>query len=326
MEFFDIDEFNEKVRTSYDIFICSSSFEERCLSIPRKVSEYKLAPEAVIFENMDSKEHVAQNCGLLQELFPGCCDKVELYLTDPIKSADHISEEFSKKWDKESRAEVLLDITTFTHESLLMVLAAMKRDYPNLNVTCCYINASEYAWDEPDQQKKWLSRGLKNEVRTILGYAGNIEPSKNTHLIVIVGYEYERAVQMIESMEADAISLGYGDPTGAITEKDKEANEQFVRLVQKVTAYYDTIPDFIIPCDNPYHFRDTLLQKIEEIGDGYNIIVIPMNNKISTIGVALACQERPDIQLCYAPARVYNYQYYSKAGKDCYLFPLAGKE
>ena len=326
MEDFKIDEFSEKVRTLYDMFICSSSFEERCLPIARKVSEYKLASEALIFENMDSAEHVEKNCGILQELFSGYYDKVEVYLTDPIKSADNISEEFRKKWDRESSAEVLVDITTFTHEILLMVLAAMKRDYPNLKVSCCYINASEYAWDEPDQQKKWLSRGLRNEVRTILGYAGNMVPSKKTQLIVIVGYEYERAVQIIESMEADAISLGYGISSDAVTDKNKGANEQFARLIRKVTAYYDDIPDFIVPCNDPYKLRDTLLDKIEEIGNDYNIVVIPMNNKISTVGVALACQKKPDIQLCYAPARVYNYQYYSRAGKKCYLFSLAKGE
>ena len=204
-----------------------------------------------------------------------------------------------------------------------MVLAVMNRDYPNFNVSCCYINASEYAWDEPEQEKKWLSRGLKNDVRTILGYAGNMVPSKKTYLIVIAGYEYERAAQIIESMEVDAVSIGYGSSTDAVTDKNKEANEQFAQLVQKLTVYYDEIPYFIIPCDSPYKLRDTLLHKIEEIGDDYNIIVIPMNNKISTVGVALACQERPDIQLCYAPARVYNYQYYSKAGRNCYLFSLA---
>lgn len=326
MESFKIDEFSEKVRTPYDIFICSSSFEERCLSIPRKVSENKRASQAIIFKTADSSEHVEANFGVLQDLFSGCCDKVKVFLTDPIQSADNISEEFDSKWDRESSAEVLIDITTFTHETLLMVLAAMRRDYPKLKISCCYVNASEYAWDEPEQQKKWLSRGLRNEVRTILGYAGNMVPSKKTHLIVIVGYEYERAVQIIESMEPDAISLGYGGPTDAVTEKNKEANEQFVRLVRKMTVYYEDIPDFVIPCDNPYELRDRLLHKIEEIGNKYNIIIIPMNNKISTVGVALACQKRPDIQLCYAPARVYNYQYYSKVGRNCYLFSLSEGE
>ena len=56
MEVFKVDEFSEKVRTPYDMFICSSSFEERCLPIARKMSEYKLASEALIFENMDSAE------------------------------------------------------------------------------------------------------------------------------------------------------------------------------------------------------------------------------------------------------------------------------
>lgn len=323
IEIFDIDEFDQKVSSSYDVFICCSSFEERCFSIAKKVSENKKASRVLVFENTDSEKYIEKNYTVLQNLFSGCSEKVPFYTSDPIKSADSMSEAFCRIWDEASVADVLVDITTFTHEMLLMLLAAMRRTYPKLRIDCCYINASEYAYDEPDQQKKWLSRGIRPDgVRTILGYAGNIVPSKKTHLIVIVGYEHERAVQMIESMEADSISLGYGVSTDAVTDKNKGANEQFAKLVKKMTLYYDDIPDFKVPCNDPYKLRDILINETEKIGSDYNIIIVPMNNKISTIGIALACQKRPDIQLCYAPAIVYNYQYYSKAGRRCYFFPL----
>lgn len=326
MKPFHIDEFDVKVDISFDIFICSGSFEDRCFSIAKKVSENGLAKKTLIFENMDSVEFVESNCKELQKLFPGSHDKIEVYSTDPIKSADSISGKLSCIYKEESNEAVLIDITTFMHETLLILLAIMRRDYPKLRIYCCYINASEYAYDEPDQQKKWLSRGIKGDVRTILGYAGNVVPSKKTHLIVIVGYEYERAVQIIESMEADTISLGYGKSSDATTDKNKGANEQFTRLVQKMTAFYDEIPAFTVPCNDPYKLRDILLDKIEEIGNDYNIVIVPMNNKISTIGVALACQKNLNIQLCYAPARVYNYQFYSKVGQSCYFFSLNDEE
>lgn len=322
METFHIDEFNAKVNISFDIFICSSSFEDRCFSIAKKVSENKLAKKTFIFENMDSVEYVDKNCIELQNLFPGSNEKIEIYSSDPIKSADNISEKLNCIYNEESDSAVLIDITTFMHETLLMLLAVIRRDYPKLKIYCCYINASEYAYDEPDSQKKWLSRGIKGDVRTILGYAGNAVPSKKTHLIVIVGYEYERTVKIIESMEADTISLGYGKSSDATTVKNKGANEQFTRLVQKMTVFYEDIPAFTVPTNNPYKLRKILLDEIEKIGNNYNIVVVPMNNKISTIGVALACLKNPDIQLCYAPARVYNYQFYSKVGQDCYFFSL----
>lgn len=43
-----------------------------------------------------------------------------------------------------------------------------------------------------------------------------------------------------------------------------------------------------------------------------NLVVAPMNSKISTLGAALAARVNPDIQLCYAPAVTYNFENYSK--------------
>lgn len=45
-----------------------------------------------------------------------------------------------------------------------------------------------------------------------------------------------------------------------------------------------------------------------------------MNNKMSTVGVALAAMQNENVQICYAPAVIYNESNYSLPGKDCYIF------
>ncbi len=50
---------------------------------------------------------------------------------------------------------------------------------------------------------------------------------------------------------------------------------------------------------------DALKHECERFKD-YNIVIAPMNKKISTIGAALLPLENTDIQLCYVPARYYN--------------------
>lgn len=40
--------------------------------------------------------------------------------------------------------------------------------------------------------------------------------------------------------------------------------------------------------------------------DDYNIIIAPMSNKISTLGVAYAALKNPNIQICYASTNQYN--------------------
>ena len=47
-----------------------------------------------------------------------------------------------------------------------------------------------------------------------------------------------------------------------------------------------------------------------------------MNNKMSTVGVFLSKIKNDDVQVCYAPAVIYNEENYSEPGNDCYIFDL----
>ena len=244
-----------------------------------------------------------------------------MFSSSPIKSADNIEEALNKLSSTCSPPSILLDITTFTHETLLILLAIIINKYPTANITCCYVNAKEYSIGAVKQEDKWLSIGV-GDVRTILGYAGTTKPSLKTHLIVIVGYEHERATKIIEGLEPDSLSLGYGEASDATTEKNKGANKQFVDLIKEMSVYYENVSEFIVPCNSPYNACKAILDEVNRIGPDKNIIIVPMNNKISTIGVALAYFEKNDIQLCYAPALIYNYLSYSIPGDKCYFFSL----
>src|SRR5699024_3770044 len=134
--------------------------------------------------------------------------------------------------------KVFIDITTFTHETLLILLAIFREKFSYTNVVCGYVNAKEYSYDCEDQKDKWLSRGI-GEIRSVLGYSGVLKPSKKNLLMVIVGYEYERAVRIIEAVEPDFLSLGYGLPSDSTTEKNRGANEHYTQLVKQMAAYYD---------------------------------------------------------------------------------------
>jgi hypothetical protein len=45
-----------------------------------------------------------------------------------------------------------------------------------------------------------------------------------------------------------------------------------------------------------------------------------MNTKLSTSGAALAALEADEIQLCYASARHYNIEGYSRPSQECIIF------
>src|SRR5208337_3388367 len=190
-------------------------------------------------------------------------------------------------------------------------------------ITGAYANASEYSVGD-DIRHKWLSRGI-GEVRSVLGYPGNIVLSRKTHLMLIVGYEHERAAGLIDSIEPNSIALGYGRSGSATTEKNKDANEHYMNLVKQMATSFSEISLFEIPCDDPQGTRDKLREQINKAGD-VNILIAPMNNKLSTIGAAWAAFENRDVQICYARALSYNYGGYSMPGSHCYLLDMQWKE
>ena len=74
----------------------------------------------------------------------------------------------------------------------------------------------------------------------------------------------------------------------------------------------DDIDHLDFSCLDPYLVKKQILNYIEGLNDNneYNFIVAPLNNKISTLGVAFAGLDNQDLQICYAEAEEYNYDNY----------------
>lgn len=308
-------EFNEK----FDLFICFNSFEERCTSIASYIP-VDLFGTFLILSNEVLLENEEENLHKLANLLPDDRTIIEkLNLSLPVNVADIIIDRLVNISESHQIKRVFIDITTFTHETLLMLLAIFRERFIEAKIICGYNNAKEYSIDKEDIQSKWLSRGI-GEVRSVLGYPGNLKPSQNNLLIVIVGYEFERAARIIDEIDPDYLLIGYNTGKNATTEKDRDASAGYLRLLKNMAAYYEESDDFMVPSDNPYEAYKAMCEKIDTIDKDINITIVPMNNKLSTLGVALIGLTRPEIQICYAPALIYNTSSYSSPGHMCYVF------
>jgi hypothetical protein len=264
---------------------------------------------------------------------------VELFHDKPLGSSDSIVECLDKYLINGSVQNVIIDSTTFTHEILLILFMLFKKKYTEISVTFAYSNAKDYDPLEDGTHRPsniWLSKGI-GEIRSIIGYPGDILPTKQTHLIIIVGYEYDRALSIISEMEPSSLSLGFGKSDSYTTEihgiNDKHygAREHFNEIVRDSMSIVpkDRIYEFDISCNNPEQARKDIqshLKQKNDVIEGKNILLFAMNNKLSTLGIGLFALEYQDIQLCYAPALVYNSANYSTPGKECYLFKLFSKQ
>jgi hypothetical protein len=305
----------DKLWPRIDVLICCASFESRCRSVA-DIIEPELIKHALIAENKNLSHYVGENADYLRNRFENCAKDVHIDSTDPLRTADNLDSAL-KSISIDSQLRYLVDITTFTHESLLILFKLLYlRKKPKDKVTFVYTGASDYSTTE-ETRDKWLSKGV-SDIRSVLGYPGEVLPSRKDHLIILVGYEHQRASKLIENFEPDIISLGYGKPGSETDKKHREANLHFKDLVAKAAVTYGKIEEFEFSCNDPWDAKQAILKCVQLTLD-YNHIVAPMNTKISTIGSALAAIEYESIQLCYAQPLQYNYRSYSTPGNTCYL-------
>lgn len=191
---------------------------------------------------------------------------------------------------------------------------------------CCaiflgYTEAAEYSTNT-DEDGIWLSRGV-GHVRSVLGYPGRMAPSKKLHLIILVGFEVERARALIEIMEPSKISLGVGAQDRSFSEhhytRNKRFQERLQEFINRQTRVQTEVDTFTFSCVNPYEARDAVLPQLDKHPE-FNTVICPMNTKISTIGVGFAALKVPHLQIVYATVVEYNEEGYSTLGNEVSIF------
>lgn len=275
--------------------------------------------EALVIESDKVLKKAAENTDKLVAHFGDTTTRAWTYPESPLKSARGIDDAICSFAKKHSRCKnVVLDITTFTREGLLIMLRLLQRRLP---ADCCYTmayNAAlQYANGKSGGSQDWLSQGVR-EVRSVLSYPGELLPSRKTHLIVMVGFEFERACALVNSFEAHRLSLGCG---AAGTETGGGHFQENKRQFDALENIYENVDKFVFPTNSPDEAAGAIRQQIDKYPN-HNVVIAPMNNKLSTIGARIVAMRDDTIQLVYAEAMLYNYANYSEPSQDCYVFDL----
>ncbi len=298
-----------------DVFICCSSFEGRSTAIASAISELTIQ-SAIIFSNTEFREVAAANTQLLTGMFAGKSTVVPLEMSNPLTSGDSVRKAVAESASQPGK-RYLVDVTTFTHELLLILIRVLHLTLSaHDTVQFAYTTAVEYSiGDAPDS--KWLTKGI-GEIRSVLGFPGLMLPARKLHLIVLAGYEGERAERLIDNSEPNQISLGLGEEAESITPTHYLVN---AALHKRLAAKYSGVETFKFSPADAIHSRDAVIYQALKYPD-HNVAVAPLNTKVSTVGCALAALQMDGIQLCYATAHQYNVVNYSARGTDCIVFDV----
>jgi len=300
-----------------DIFLTSSSFEERCFTIINEIEKNELIPSSTfIFYNDNEVRSIVDNAQTLSIKLPNS-ELVNLNSDTPTANYIKIRKLLFGLAQNEKTLSILIDITTFTHETLLIILKILHLIRQNISkIYLTYSGAKEYSTADKKNEDKWLSKGIK-DIRNIIGYPGFHDRMRTNHLIILFGFEFERTVSLIEKFEYDILSLGFCDEQTAIASGHFKINrDRHLKLLDK----YQNSNQFIFSLTNPLKTKDEILEHITKFDlNGANTVIAPMNNKISTIGVGLSAFQNPNIQLVYAKPLIYNTSNYSIPNNKIYV-------
>lgn len=305
------------IKDKVDVFICSSSFEDRCFSLPNAVADLGITNKIVFYvKDLDNK--IVHNADKLISMLGDDTQKYDLLINDPAQSLGNMSDALNSVCSEEKPQRYMLDITTFTHEGLLMLFKLLQlRLKENDTLILSYNGAKEYSYNESAPEKKWLSKGV-NSIRSILGYPGLLDPSRKNHLVILFGFESERMKRLIEMFEYDLVTLAFGGKNVSINDAHQRLNESRHEELLRLYTSANKLEISLIDADVT---KSQLLAYIKTFSD-YNTVIAPMNTKISAIGAGLAAIENPETQLCYVTANQYNLEGYSHPSDDCYLFEV----
>ena len=311
---------NEALGQTPETFICAAGFEDRSRSVAEQLDPNHVR-NVIVLENGNFPGYVARNASIIKERFKNALS-VSLHTDNPLFVADTLKSKVLPLISA-TTGLCLIDITTLTHEQLLIFIRLLTELSPLPKTTLAYTGADEYSVDSTTD--KWLTKGVA-EIRAVLGYPGIMLPSRRLHLIVLVGFEHERAEKLIEQCEPALISLGLGRKDQSVSSKHHATNADFHDQVRRFAEGLSTsivgVHQFEFSCVDPQTTMMDVIAQADKFAD-HNLAVCPMNTKPSTIGAALAGLKNEQVQLIYAQPIEYNIEGYSTPGPTCTIFDLA---
>ena len=292
------------------IFIACASFEKRCLSIPQIIHTSCISSSLIYYYD-EFACYSSENREALKDIF-GINNFIQVFNSHPILTADAMIKSIHDIINIYINPNIVLDITTFTREGLLIIfkiISEVKSKIHSLHIV--YNSASTMAVGQLSFCEK--------EFRSVLGFSGLLSPLRKNHLVVLLGFEVERARLIINQYEPHLISFGIGGEDSSITKYLHSRNKEFLSELQ---SYYSNKPvTFTLSLVDPFaaytNIKNHLLQY-----DEYNTIIAPMNTKLSTIGAAIYAHEFENTQLCYLQMDSYAYDDYSTPSDEFYHYKI----
>ena len=191
---------------------------------------------------------------------------------------------------------VLVDITTMPREIIWYIFLFLKQKKANV----------EFIYHKPVSYGSWLTEDT-DIPRFPLKLSGLSDISKKTFLLIVTGYDPDRAEQICNYFEPDKVCFAI------------QSGKQFDNISLNLKAHKALIEEFDaltidINCYGNDWGEEQLSKIIKEYVSTHNLILASLGPKPSAVALFRLAVKYPEVALCYAPSKKFNMHYSSGCG------------
>jgi hypothetical protein len=300
-----------------DLFFCCASFEDRCLSSLSKMGIDYRVNYAIVFVIEDPlyKKQVDTNLYRMQAELSRQTSKGIFVITcqreNPIDGIIQLKNIWNKcKPRNVDEPFITIDISGFSKIYLLELLYYLVIEL-NLGIPRILHTTQMYL---PSK----LTRGVE-QITTLPNFFGSVSLDKQTVLILLLGFEPERALMVWKHFNPTrTIAL--------ITDPPRSGNADYLKYARENNTYLLSQPGVElggVPADNPYAVKKALESIYNDTKGAFNMVIGPFGTKPQSVGVFLFYLEHPRAQVVYSFPTKYTRSYLQRKAGATLQLPLA---
>ena len=217
--------------------------------------------------------------------------EVEVRRSSPVYVWTKLREVFLV--DEFRGAQVVVDITTMPREVIWW-------SFGSLQAACAQVS---YVYHTPGKYAPgWVTRDT-DQPRLVYQSSGVSDFGRDTCLVLISGFDTDRAAQLIQFFEPTLTLIG--TQTGEQFENQKANVERHkISLRPSPKLVY-----FNVDAYGPDHGLSSLEEATATVRLGYNIVLASLGPKLSAVSLYHLQKRHDSLALAYAPSRQFNPEY-----------------
>jgi hypothetical protein len=296
-----------------DALILAASWEERCLALPQRSASYRCQTVYLtVYEGQNDlrEKHIRELEPLLKRF--GTLEYLPATRQDPLPSVRRVIERLQTLVPSR-RPKISIEISTFTRKHLLLLLNGL--DHAGLLGNCqlYYTEPLDYQTHEDEAAATGISA-----IETIQTLSGSNRPSKNSLLVMFLGFEGRRALALWEHLEPHSTIAVIPDPPYHLDWRGRTElqNRYLLSCIPAANVYYS---DALRPADSE-KLLDRLIAEPKFTPEIYDYWIAPLGTRPQLIGAYRFWRKRVGLaNVVYAAPVRYRPEYRTIAAGRSWL-------